>query len=88
MILFRAIVIAVLFTAPFVVHAEVRIDITRGSIEPLPVAVTEFHGSNDQESQTGRDVSGVISADLERSGLFKPIDKGAFLQTVGRAGGR
>ena len=80
--LFRAIVIAVLFVAPFAVHAEVRIDITRGSIEPLPVAVTEFHGSNDQESQTGRDVSGVISADLERSGLFKPIDKGAFLQTV------
>jgi Periplasmic component of the Tol biopolymer transport system len=29
----------------------------------------------------GANIAGVISADLERSGLFKPIDKKAFIQT-------
>ncbi|HAT35870.1 MAG TPA: Tol-Pal system protein TolB [Rhodospirillaceae bacterium] len=62
-------------------RAEVRIDITRGVVKPIPVAITDFHGISGEEGQVGRDVAGVITADLERSGLFKPIDKGAFLQT-------
>ena len=61
--------------------AEVRIDITRGVVKPIPLAVTNFHGISGDEAQVGRDISGVITADLERSGLFKPIDSRAFLQT-------
>ena len=34
-----------------------------------------------QEAQSGRDIAAVVSADLERSGLFKPIDPKAFIQT-------
>ncbi|OAN50529.1 translocation protein TolB [Paramagnetospirillum marisnigri] len=64
------------------VGAEVRIDITRGQMKPLPIAIPEFAGSSGQESQIGKDIARVVSADLERSGLFKPIDPKAFIQTV------
>ncbi|MEE8559333.1 MAG: Tol-Pal system beta propeller repeat protein TolB [Alphaproteobacteria bacterium] len=61
--------------------AELRIDITRGRVEPLPIAITNFLGESVQRNQTGQDIARVISADLERSGLFRPIDPRAFIQT-------
>jgi TolB protein len=57
-------------------HAELRIDITSGTVQPLPIAVTDLYGS-----EVGAEISGVIANDLESSGLFAPIDEGAFIQT-------
>lgn len=61
--------------------AELRIDITQGTVKPLPVAVTDFVGVSADEQKYGRNISRVISNDLERSGLFKPLDKRAFIQS-------
>ncbi len=61
-------------------RAELVVDITRGFVEPLPIAVTDFDGSALEEVQFGKDISSVIAADLERSGLFRPIEHGAFIQ--------
>ena len=61
-------------------RAEVNIDITRGKVEPLPVAVTEFQGETPEELQIGQRMAAVISADLERSGIFHPINPTAFIQ--------
>ncbi|MBT3307752.1 MAG: Tol-Pal system protein TolB, partial [Alphaproteobacteria bacterium] len=61
--------------------AELRIDITQGKVEPLPIAITKFLGATDEEARFGRDISTVLAGDLERSGLFLPIDQGAFIQT-------
>jgi len=63
-------------------HAEVRLDITRGRVEPMPIAIPVFAGTTDQTKQIGRDVTAVISADLERSGLFRPLDPKGFLQDL------
>jgi TolB protein len=60
-------------------RAELQIDITRGVVEPMPIAVTRFVGE-DEAGRFGEDITGVISADLERSGLFRPIDPRAFIQ--------
>jgi len=68
--------------ATWPVSAELRIDITQGKVEPLPVAITNFVGATKDEIRFGRDISGVIAADLERSGLFRPIDHRAFIQTT------
>ncbi len=62
--------------------AQVQIDINKPNLQPMPIAVTNFAGVSGQEAQMGQDIAGVISADLERSGLFKPIDRKAFIQTV------
>lgn len=61
--------------------AELRIDITRGQMQPLPIAITTFFGQAADDARVGGDITGVVSADLERSGLFKPIDPKAFIQT-------
>ncbi|TAL02881.1 MAG: Tol-Pal system protein TolB [Rhodospirillaceae bacterium] len=63
-------------------RAEVRLDITRGRVEPMPIAIPVFPGGTDQTKQIGRDVTAVISADLERSGLFRPLDPKGFLQDL------
>ena len=65
------------------VSALIEIDITEGNREPLPIAVTNFFYAEDaikDLDQISIDVSKVISADLERSGLFKSIDQEAFIQ--------
>ena len=62
-------------------RAELKIDITRGTVEPMPIAITDFYGERLEEGQFGIDIATVVSNDLERSGLFKPIDSRAFIQT-------
>jgi TolB protein len=61
--------------------AQVQIDINHPNREPMPIAVTDLVGASAQESQSGHDIASVVSADLERSGLFKPINPKAFIQT-------
>ena len=61
-------------------QAELTVDITQGFVEPLPIAITDFYAETLEESKTGKDLAGVIASDLERSGLFRPIDQGAFIQ--------
>ncbi len=73
-------VLAVLFAAPLA-QAQVRLDITRGRVEPMPIAITVFPGRSDETVQMGKDVSAIISSDLERSGLFRPLDPAGFLQS-------
>jgi len=60
--------------------ALIEIDITRGNIEPLPIAIPDFAG-NGADAQLGIDVAAVITADLKRSGLFQPIDPATFTQS-------
>ena len=55
--------------------AELRIDITKGQIEPTPIAISDLFGSGAEESVLGKRVSDIISRNLERSGLFRPIDQ-------------
>lgn len=55
--------------------ALVEIDITKGNIEPLPIAVPNFTGD-----AAGAELAQIISADLKNSGLFAPIDQSAFIQ--------
>ena len=58
-------------------HAALKIDITQGNVEPLPIAVLDFAG----EGTVGRDLAQVVIADLERSGLFRPVDREAYIET-------
>ena len=53
-----------------------EVDITQGTLKPIPIAVPEFLG---EDPQFGREVSDVVAADLERSGLFEPLDRASFI---------
>jgi TolB protein len=56
--------------------AVVEIDVTKGNVQPLPIAITQFQTQN----AVGRQITEVVTADLRRSGLFAPIDPAAFVQ--------
>ncbi|WP_306884927.1 Tol-Pal system beta propeller repeat protein TolB [Amorphus orientalis] len=59
-------------------QALVQIDITQGTIEPLPIALPTF-GATGGEADLARQITEVITNDLKRSGLFKPLDQQAFI---------
>jgi len=62
-------------------HAQLEIDITKGNIDPTPIAIPSFLGTDSQTRDLGAQISEVIRADLERSGLFKSLDPASFLET-------
>ncbi|WP_050786138.1 Tol-Pal system beta propeller repeat protein TolB [Ahrensia sp. R2A130] len=64
--------------ATFTAQARVEIDVTRGNVEPLPIAITSFLG----EGGLGAEIAGVVTSDLKRSGLFAPIDPAAFIENI------
>jgi TolB protein len=59
-------------------RALVEVDVTKGTAEPLPIAITDFLSGG----ALGAEISGIVAADLKRSGLFAPIDKGAFIEKI------
>lgn len=63
-------------------RAALQIDITQGNVEPLPIAITDFLGASDRDRQLGADVAGVISANLDRSGLFRPLPESSFIEKI------
>jgi TolB protein len=66
--------------------AVVELDITEGRIQPLPIAITEFQTDGSVDPKIAREITQVVTGNLERSGLFKPIDSGAFIQRVADVG--
>jgi TolB protein len=77
-----ALVVVALMLMACPAFAQLRLDVTRGKVEPMPIAIPAFAGGGGEEAQTGRDMAQVISADLERSGLFRPLDPQSFIQNV------
>ncbi len=49
-------------------------------MNPIKTAIPAFKGTTQQGNRNRRHIASVVSADLQRSGLFKPIDPQAFVQ--------
>jgi TolB protein len=62
------------------VRAELHINMNDPSVQPMPIAIPAFTGAAGNDEQSGRDIAQVVSADLERSGLFTPVDPRAYIQ--------
>jgi TolB protein len=60
-------------------QAQLKGTQTEGTIAPIPIAVPLFVGD---DPQLAANVSDVLQADLERSGLFRPLDRASFLEQV------
>ena len=81
--------IILLILLPVKVLALIEVDITRGNLNPLPIAVSPL--SIDENSRNnfkkilkkenlGSEISIVVENNLKQSGLFDPLNKDAFLQ--------
>ena len=87
----RKIILAIFYSLIFnsTAIALVEVDITRGNLDPLPIAVSPLYvesGSKDIKQNDkiikniGEEISKVIEVNFKRSGLFNPLKKESFVQ--------
>lgn len=68
--------------------AQLRVDVTRGTVDPVPIAVPEFVPTVDVETSTGMlsdigvSISQVITSNLVSTGLFRAVDENAFIEKI------
>jgi TolB protein len=59
-----------------------EVDITRGNIRAIPIAIAPFGGGTSASTPLAADITAIVSGDLERSGLFKPIPSAAHIERI------
>ena len=80
----KHITILLLFVTFFIKNlysTPLEIDVTKGIIEPLPIAITLFNYKSSKEKILSKNIYEVISNNLKNSGLFREISRKAFLQS-------
>ena len=67
--------------------ALIEVDITRGNLDPLPIAVSPLHVDvksdeieNIKIKELGSNISEIIEKNFRGTGLFNPLKKDAFVQ--------
>lgn len=81
-LMLRAAAVAAAALAPRLASAQLKLDVTQGSVQPLPIALPDFVGGAPADIEVARTVTQVITANLRRSGLFAPIDPAAYIEKI------
>jgi TolB protein len=68
--------------APRSASAVLNVDINQGNVQPMPIALPDFIGATANEGDVAHNVTGIITANLQRSGLFAPINPQAFVEKI------
>jgi TolB protein len=63
-------------------QAALKIDITQGQVDPMPIAIGDFYDTTGSSSSLGSQIREVVENDLKSSGIFRPISKDAFLESI------
>ena len=68
-------------------HSLFKVDITRGNLDPLPIAISPLHveSASDKSEivdikKLGEEISKIIERNAKSTGLFNPLNKDAFVQ--------
>ena len=68
-------------------NSLIKVDITRGNLDPLPIAVSPLYIDQKSEDlkdlnkqKLGEKISSVIEKNFKSTGLFNPLKKEAFVQ--------
>src|SRR5215475_365444 len=62
--------------------AQGRIRIAPNESQPMPIAIPNFIAGSPADADYGNGITGVITNNLKRSGLFAPIDQAAFIERI------
>ena len=72
-----------------VASSLIQVDITRGNLDPLPIAVSPLHVDANSQSlkdlkvkELGEKISEIIENNFRGTGLFNPLKKDAFVQNA------
>ncbi len=85
----KKIIIFIFILYPINSLALIKVDITRGNLDPLPLAVSPLAIDNESKNRfqkilniknIGSEISLIVERNLKTSGLFNPLDNEAFLQ--------
>lgn len=63
-------------------HAKLEIDINEGVVEPVPVAIPDFLSTSPEAAGAARQISTVIRNNLDRSGLFRPLNPASYIEKI------
>ena len=68
-------------------YGLITVDITRGNLDPLPIAVSPLHVDPKSEKisqfeteKLGEEISKIVERNFKSTGLFNPLKKDAFVQ--------
>jgi|TARA_B100001540_G_scaffold316485_1_gene346483 TolB protein len=77
----------ILFLNTTFANSLIKVDITRGNLDPLPIAVSPLHVDPKSENrenikvkELGDKISKIIENNFRSTGLFNPLAKDAFVQ--------
>ena len=85
----KLLVLLTFILIPSNLYALIEVDITRGNLNPLPIAISPIHSDKETTNQikkltnvenVGYEISSVIENNLRATGLFNPLEQKAFLQ--------
>src|SRR5256886_10018380 len=62
--------------------AVLKLDVTQGNVQPLPIAIPDCVAVGLPDPAGGRNVSQIIASNLRRCGLFAPIDQAAYIEKI------
>lgn len=71
---------ALLAVAP--AQAALQVDVTQGNVQPLPIAIPDFVAPTQADMTAAQNIAKVVRADLERSGLFRPLDTKSYIDQI------
>jgi TolB protein len=77
-----AIAVALSLAASSPALAALKVDVNQGNIQPLPIAIMDFVAASPGDVATSQNIEKIVRADLDRSGLFKPLDPKSFIDKV------
>ena len=77
-----ALTAALVLVAPALAQSPLRVDVTEGHLDPLPIAIVDFVGAAPRETEAGAEIARVISNNLSNTGLFAPVPGDAFIEEI------
>lgn len=77
-----ALIAGLLFAGLAAAQEPLRVDVTRGNLDPLPIALPDFVGTSEEALSRGADITRVVTNDLASSGLFAPVDQDAYIEDI------
>lgn len=76
----RILLTITLILFPLITLGESTIHITKGVVDPIPIAINKFKGVDPADDKIGKEIISVITNDLKGSGIFRPISSAAFIE--------
>jgi len=66
--------------------AALQVNVNQGNIQPLPIAIPDFAADQPADATVGQRIASVVRADLDRSGIFRPLDPKSFVEQIRNTG--